>query len=42
MHLLKSRLYGEESVIKMREDFAHSNLIYPYASVNKDKIDLAL
>jgi len=29
-HFLKSRLYGQEGLLRMRQDFAHGNLIYPY------------
>lgn len=30
LHILKSRLNGTEGVIRMRQDFAHGNLLYPY------------
>jgi replicative DNA helicase len=29
-HFLKSRLYGKEGLVRMKQDFAHGNLIYPY------------
>jgi len=29
-HFLKSRLYGNEGLLRMRQDFKHGNLIYPY------------
>jgi len=29
-HFLKSRLYGNEGLIRMKQDFAHGNLVYPY------------
>jgi replicative DNA helicase len=31
-HFLKSRLYGTEGIIPMKQDFSHGNLIYPYTS----------
>lgn len=38
-HLLKSRLYGTESVVLMKEDFKHGNLIHPYNSIdNQSKL----
>lgn len=35
LHFLKSRLYGEECLIKMRADFSRGNLIHPYEEPDK-------
>lgn len=39
-HLLKSRLHGNESIIKMKQDFEHGNLIFPYDNIVKEQGEL--
>jgi replicative DNA helicase len=37
-HVLKSRLNGQEGIIKMKQDFAHGTLIYPYEKEKQEVI----
>lgn len=38
LHILKSRLNGTEGLIRMKQDFAHGNLVYPYTEEDDDNI----
>jgi hypothetical protein len=36
LHILKSRLNGSEGMIRMRQDFAHGTLTYPYDAMESE------